>query len=233
MGKPAFDIDSMKKIQKKSLTETICKEVERMILSGDMPPGERINETKIASVLGVSRAPVREALRQLESNGLLQIQTNKGMYVRDIKINEVNDLYDIRAALDGLAGEKAAERIQEKDFEILESLIDEMAKCMSERDTEAYYRTNLEFHMAIVRLSQNQSLASIYESVCKQTSLFRMIALSLPGRLSISLEKHRKVIDALRRRDGSECARLMTKHNFEAKEVLTLAMKKKSKDVHE
>jgi len=228
MDRLAFNIDKIKEIQKKSLPEAIFKELEEMILSGAIPPGERINETKLASILGVSRAPIREALRQLESSGLLQIQTNKGMYVREIRIDEVKDLYDIRVALDGLAGEKAAECIQEKDLQLLESLIDEMGKWVGEHDPKAYFRANLAFHMAIVRIARNESLVGMYESVCKQTSLFRMITLSLPGRLSLSLEKHRKIIEALRRKDGPETAGLLKIHILEAKEALIRAMKNKS-----
>jgi DNA-binding GntR family transcriptional regulator len=197
-----FNITEIKEFQNRSLMEIIFRQMEGMILSGKIKPGERINESKLSNVLGVSRAPIREALRLLASNGILEIRANRGMFVRDLQIKEVEELYDIRAALDVLAGERAAERIDEEHLQVLNKWMKEMAVCVEANDTDAYYRANLAFHAAIVEISGNANLLSIYEGVCKQMSLFRRISLSLPGHLRLSLQRHKKI---KRQRESSEC----------------------------
>jgi DNA-binding GntR family transcriptional regulator len=219
-----FDISEIQEFQNRSLVEIIFRQLEGMILSGKIQPGERINESKLSNILGVSRAPIREALRLLASNGILEIRANRGMFVRDLQIKEVEELYDIRAALDVLAGERAAELIDEKDLPVLEKWMQEMAACVEINDTDAYYRANIAFHAAIVEISGNTNLLSIYEGVCKQMSLFRRISLSLPGQLRLSLQRHKKIVAAVRSKDSAKAGNVMRNHTLEAKKVLLSAL---------
>ena len=219
-----FNLAEIQEVQNKSLVEIIFRQLEGMILSGKIQPGERINESKLSNVLGVSRAPIREALRLLASNGILEIRANRGMFVRDLQINEVKGLYDIRAALDVLAGERAAELIDEEHLQVLNKWIKEMAVCVEANDTDAYYRANIAFHEAIVEISGNANLLSIYEGVCKQMSLFRRVSLSLPGHLRLSLQRHKKIVEAIKSKNSVKAASVMKNHTLGAKKALLRAI---------
>jgi DNA-binding GntR family transcriptional regulator len=222
-----FDIDEIKEYQNRSLVEVIFRQMEGMILSGNIQPGERINESKISNLLGVSRAPIREALRLLASNGILEIRANRGMFVRDIKVQEVDELYDIRAALDALAGERAAALIHEEQLPVLQKWIGEMALHAEANDVEAYYRANINFHTAIVEIAGNENLLSIYEGIRKRMSLFRKASLSLPGQLSVSLRKHEKILAAIASQDPAKAGNMLRSHTLEAKKTLLRAIRDK------
>jgi DNA-binding GntR family transcriptional regulator len=149
------------------------------------------------------------------------------MFVRDLQIDEVEGLYDIRAALDVLAGERAAQRINDEHLQTLNRWIEEMAVCVETDDTEAYYRANIAFHAAIVEITGNTNLLSIYEGVCKQMSLFRRISLSLPGQLRLSLQRHKKIVDAIKSKKSAKAASVMKNHTLGAKKVLLRSIKAK------
>ncbi len=219
-----FDLNEIKESQNRSLVEVIFKQMEGMILSGNIQPGERINESKISNLLGVSRAPIREALRLLASNGILEIHANRGMFVRDIKVREVDELYDIRAALDALAGERAAELINQEQLQVLEKWMQEMAGYVEVNDVGTYYRANINFHTAIVEISGNENLLSFYEGICKRMSLFRKASLSLPGQLSVSLQNHNKILEAITSKDPVKAADVLRNHTLEAKKTLLRAI---------
>ena len=222
-----FNISEIQEFQNRSLVEIIFRQLEGMILSGKIQPGERINESKLSTVLGVSRAPIREALRLLASNGILEVRANRGVFVRDLQINEVEGLYDIRAALDVLAGERAAKRIDEEHLQVLHKWMQEMAVCVEANDADVYYRANIAFHAAIVEISGNTNLLSIYEGVCKRMSLFRRISLSLPGHLRLSLQRHKKIIEAIQSKNSVKAASVMRNHTLGAKKALLCAIRDK------
>jgi DNA-binding GntR family transcriptional regulator len=222
-----FDVGEIQDFQNRSLAEIISRQLEGMILSGNIQPGERINESKLSGLLGVSRAPIREALRLLASSGILEVRANRGMFVRDLQIDEVEGLYDIRAALDVLAGERAAERINDEHLRTLYRWIEEMATYVETDDTDGYYRANIAFHAAIVEITGNANLLSIYEGVCKQMSLFRRISLSLPGQLRLSLQRHKKIVEAIRSKDSAKAASVMKNHTLGAKKALLRSIKAK------
>jgi DNA-binding GntR family transcriptional regulator len=216
----AFDSDELRVIRSRSLSGAIFTQLEEMILSGKIAPGERINESHLANLLSVSRAPIREACRQLEKYGMVEVKTNRGTFVREIDITEVQELYDIRACLDALAAEKAAETIGQSDLDALEGHIENMNQFSLSHDSYAYFKANLDFHQAIIQISGNRNLLHLYTGVCKKASLFRRTSLSLPGRLSISLSQHRGIVEALRCQEGARAAALIKAHVLDAKESL-------------
>lgn len=203
-----------------------------MILSGKIKSGERINESQLATALQVSRAPIREACRQLEKHGMVEVFANRGTFVRSIEPDEVEELYDIRAALEGLAGERASERMTLKARKELQAGFAAMEKFANQGSVVDYYEANAEFHLEIIRISGNRSLGRIYKSICKQVSLFRKTSLSLPGRLNLSLKQHGKILAALLSGDGNRAGALLRHHVLDAGHALvsTLAQKKSQKN---
>jgi DNA-binding GntR family transcriptional regulator len=219
-------IEELQDIRSRSLSSTIYRQLEEMILSGKIKPGERINESRLAATLQVSRAPIREACRQLEKHGMVEVLANRGTFVRSIQSDEVEELYDIRAALEALAGERAAERITPKARKELQTSFAAMEKFAKGGSIVDYYEANADFHIEIIRISGNKSLAGIYGSICKQVSLFRKTSLSLPGRLSISLEQHQEILAALISGDGNKAGTLLRHHVLDAGHALVSALAK-------
>lgn len=221
-----FDTNAVRAVQSQSLAGVICEQLEEMILAGKIQPGERINESQLSSLLGVSRAPIREACRQLERHGMVEVRVNRGTFVKEIDLQELEELYEIRSALDALAGEKAAQVITNQELEELQVPLEAMGAATRSEDHKLYYQANLDFHMCIMHIAGNKNLISIYEGVCKKASLFRRTSLSLPGRLPESLRQHQAIYTAIAEHDETQAATLMRHHIVDAKIALVAACQK-------
>lgn len=215
-----FKTDLVKTIQTQSLSSVICSQLEEMILSGDILPGERINESQLSSTLGVSRAPIREACRQLERSGMVEVRINKGTFVIEIDLKEVMELYEIRATLDALASDKAARIITEDQKTSLLHHLEEMRQATQREDHHKYFKANIDFHMCIMHIAGNKNLLQIYEGVSKKASLFRKTSLSAPGRLPVSLKQHEAIYEAIISGDADRAADLMKHHIHDAKAIV-------------
>ena len=229
--------EEIRVIRSHSLSSAIYRQLEDMILSGKIKPGERINESRLASALQVSRAPIREACRQLEKHGMVEVFANRGTFVRSIQPREVEELYDIRAALEALAGERAAERVTPKARKELRTHFAAMERCAKAGSVADYYAANAQFHSTLIRMSGNQSLSGIYDSICKQVQLFRRTSLALPGRLRVSLGQHQEILAAVLAGDGNRAGLLLRDHVLDAGRALVSALagtkrRDKSKPFH-
>ncbi|WP_134494515.1 FCD domain-containing protein [Microvirga pakistanensis] len=184
-----------------SLAAAVEREVERLILNGSFAPGERINENKLASELGTSRGPIREAIRALEGTGLVVSIRNRGSFIRRLSVQEVREVYEVRSALFGLAGKLLAERITEDQLQRLTRFVVEMEEASKRRDFEAYYPLNLAFHEFIVDSAGNTMLAQQYRTFVKKLHLFRARSLVQGGGLTVSNTEHREMLSAVAARD--------------------------------
>src|SRR5690242_2030758 len=126
-------------LQTSSLTSLVQVELERMILSGELAPGSKLTEVALAARLGVSRGPLREAFRMLEEAGLVRTEKNRGVFVRDIPIEEAVEIFDLRAAMDELVGRKLAASIAPAQLKELKGLVDAMEKAVKAEDTRGYH----------------------------------------------------------------------------------------------
>ncbi len=207
-------------LQSNSLPEVILRVLENKILNHEILPGARINEKKLAEELGVSRIPIREACRKLEQEGLIEIQRNKGVYVRELKMYEVLNLYDIRISLDDLAGRLITAHATETEIKQLEDLVDKMDTVNQSGDVNNFYPLNIAFHEMIYRFSRNDRLAIMYKGLGRELRLFRsqaseaggdMIAFDQKFNIEANQE-HRDIIDALRVRDAARVSEIMQKH---------------------
>lgn len=195
--------------QATSLPHLIVEELEQMIITGALRGGDRINESALAMRLGVSRGPVREACRHLERSRLVESRANRGMFVREISVEEAAQLYDIRASLFGLAGRLASARITAADADELRARIDRLAAATSMDD---YYPQNVELHKAIVALAGNPRLTDLYDNVSKELHLFRRHGLEPSTARHTSNDQHREILDRMQAGDAEETARLMEEH---------------------
>jgi len=215
-----FNTKLIKKVQRQSLTSVIHDQLEDMILSGRLKPGERINESRLSALLEVSRAPIREACRQLEKNGMVEIITRRGTFVAEIDLNEVQELYDIRASMDALATEKAAEYATPKDLEDFRYLLGEMKDAVEKKEIQKYFQCNLDFHRKIVLTSKNNNLFSLIEGIYNKASLCRKTNLYYPDRVLISFKQHNNIFKAIEAGNPEKASKLMKHHILDAKDAL-------------
>jgi DNA-binding GntR family transcriptional regulator len=194
-------LENVALIKSRSLALLIEGEVERMIMAGEIAPGDRINENQLALRFGVSRGPIREALRSLEAGGLVELKPNRGVFVRSITLAEACDIYEVRAGLFGLAGRLCAQRLSRDEVAEMKRLIVAMEKAAKAKDFDAYYPLNLGLHEFIVDHSRNPVLASHYRDLVKMLHLFRARSLVEGGGLAISNSEHREMVEAIEARD--------------------------------
>jgi DNA-binding GntR family transcriptional regulator len=170
--------------------------LEAEIIAGKRKPRERLIELELARVFGVSRAPVREALRMLEREGLVSHGPG-GVQVAAITSQEVTHTFEILAHLEELHTSRAAPYIEPAGLDCMRRILEDMARAVEVNDVHAYYDLNLQFHQVISDACPNRRLIQLLESLGKQMLRFRHLAMSLPGRLPVSLEEHRGILDAL------------------------------------
>jgi DNA-binding GntR family transcriptional regulator len=200
-----------------SLTAIVHQEVERMILSGELQPGERVNEQALAAKLGVSRGPIREALRAIERAGLLTSVVNQGVFVRQIADEEAAEIYDVRAVVFGFVCERLAARITPKQTKVLAKLVADMDAAIGRGDSTTYYRLNLKFHDAILDFAEHGRARQTYDSLIKETHLLRQSALASPARMRESNDEHAAIVAALEAGDGVTARRLAEQHGHGGK----------------
>jgi len=143
----------------KTVTSIAVDATEDMIISGELSAGDRINESLLADQLGISRGPIREAGCSLEQAGLLTSRTNRGMYFREVSLDEARELYELRGAIAGLAGELIVKRAEDHEIQYLQRLVEHMQAAADKAGAADYYKLNLQFHDALVNSARNRALA--------------------------------------------------------------------------
>lgn len=198
-----------------SLAKLVRDDVLALILKGVFAPGQRINEPDVASRLGVSRVPVREALRELESSGLVVARKHSGVFVRQLEAAEIRDLYQVRGLLDGFAGRQATGLQPTKKTALL-AVLDAAAEAMKDaaslQEVQRYYGENLRFHWALIEACDNRTLAETYRGVVQKLHLSRLKNLARDVGMQASIAEHVQIVEALRQGDPVRCESLMNHH---------------------
>lgn len=196
----------------KPLRDLVFEAIREAIITGSLTPGDRLMEIQLAETLGVSRTPVREAIRKLELEGFVVMIPRKGAYVADISMKDIADVFEIRAALEGLAAQLAAERITDEEIEQLERLLVEIGRCIEEKDVAALVAADTRFHEMLYRASRNDRLQQILTLLREQIQAFRARTLAHKERMRIALEEHRGLVEAVTQRDPELARRLAQEH---------------------
>jgi len=178
----------------------IANQLEREIISSKRKPRERLVELELAAQFGTSRAPVREALRLLEREGLVT-SGPRGAQVTAITPQEVADIFEILASLEELYTSRATPHMTPKALGQMEGVLVEMASAVQANDVHRYFDLNINFHHFIRDACPNRWLIRLLTNLGKQTLRYRHLAMSLPGRLPVSLEEHQRIWEAVRQRD--------------------------------
>lgn len=181
------------------LGEYVHQEVKRSILDGVYRAGERIRESDITAQLGVSRTPVREAFRRLQSEGLLKFEPQRGAVVADLNRQEVAELYAMRQFLEGFAARLAAQHATDSEIEAMEYIL-EQTKIVDDKIHE-FNQINWELHNAIYAAAHNRFLIRSFEALSDSMSLLQGAKYIPPGRPDKLYEEHRQIVDAIKNRD--------------------------------
>jgi len=205
-------------LQNHSLTGAVQQEIERLINVGELRPGDKLTEAALAERLGVSRGPVREAFRVLEEAGLVQLEKNRGVYVRQVPLGEALEIFDLRAMIEAHVGATLANNATEQQLKNLKKLVLQMEQAVKVVDETTYYRLNIEFHEAMVSYTGNKKLISMYRKLTQELSLFRRRNFSDHALLVTSVDEHRDILDAIGSRNADKAAQALKQHVLMSRE---------------
>lgn len=209
------------------LRETVCEVLRDAIQRGILEPGERLMEIQLAEELGISRTPVREAIRKLEQEGYVIMMPRRGTYVSSMSVRDVKEIFEIRSALESLATTLATMRIEADELEKLRTLLTEIEGHIERKDIEKIVATDIEFHGLLYQVSRNERLVAIISNLKEQLARFRTLSMSYPGRLKETLAEHRAMVEAIAEGDVDAARDAAERHMEQAEETLLKAMRKK------
>jgi DNA-binding GntR family transcriptional regulator len=197
-----------------SLHDNVVARVRAYLAEGKLADGERISERALCEMLGVSRTPLREALKVLAAEGLVDLLPHRGARVHVLTETELNELFDLMGGLEALAGQLAAERITDEEIEEIEQLHHTMYGFYLRRDMEEYLQTNRAIHARIVAAARNSALAENYRNVAERIGRTRYSTRLADDRhrWAESMRDHEDILDLLRRRDGVGLADTLFRH---------------------
>lgn len=212
----------------KPLRELVCEKIRQAITTGIFRPGERLMEIQLAEEMGVSRTPVREAIRKLELEGFVVMIPRRGTYVADISIKDITEVYEIRTALESLAAGLAAERISDEELEEMQRLLVEIGQYVEAENEEEHMdeivRIDSSFHDILYQASRNERLVNIISNLREQITTLRGRSMHYPGRLKDTLSEHKVIVDMLAQRDAEKAQQVVREHLENAEHTLLKAI---------
>ena len=194
------------------LSKKIYRILKSQIIKGTIKPGEKLLENKLAEKMGISRTPVREAIRQLAAEGFVKINPNQGIVVNDISFKDLMEVLQIRGALESLAARLLVPLITEEIVKELETCNKNMEKWALEQNVAAFARESDKFHSTILDTCGNSRLIQIRKNLSEQIYRFRKISLSIPGRLKSALKEHVTITEAIKNKNADRASELSVKH---------------------
>ena len=205
-------------LRSSSLGALVQQEIERLIVSGEIRPGAKLTEAMLSERLGVSRGPIREAFRVLEEAGLVRQEKNRGVFVRDVPLDEALEIYELRAVLEAHIGQRLAGAIQSGQLRELRAMVRSMQAAVKAKQTDQYHLLNLSFHDRMLDFAGNRKLAALYRRLIKELSLFRRMNLADEAVLPVSITEHRRILKAIAAGDPQGAAEAMREHVHASRE---------------
>jgi GntR family transcriptional regulator, rspAB operon transcriptional repressor len=199
-------------LRRTSLSDQVFEHVKRMILSEELHPGQYIPEETIARTFGVSRTPIREALRKLERIGLVKLVRHNRSKVILLEPEDAHNLSEVRARIEGLSAFRLAQNAEKQDREVLKLLTDECLRLLETGDIAGAFEKDNEFHLEIAKRGGNTYLVEILDSLSAKIHLLRTISCVTPERIQSDIRQHYPVINAISSHDEKRAERLMLAH---------------------
>lgn len=213
-------------IQKQNISEELVKYIKQQIISGELNPGDRIVETKLARELGVSQTPVREAIRHLHGEGIITIVPNKGPMVRTLDMKDVFEIYSVRSMLEGLAIRLATQNASDEQIAEVESFYEQMKLKLHDDSIPSLLPDSSHIHRIIIDMSSHSRLINMYQSISFQISLVNRL-LGAKSTKQKEVDQHLELIEVLRNREPDIAEQTMRKHIFRSyRDFIQLTEKK-------
>ncbi len=203
---------STNRIERTSLHDAIVTRLRDMIIEGHLPPGTRINEGQIGTTLGVSRTPLREAIKYLASEGLVDLVPSRGAVVKTFGAKEVRDMIDLIRTLEQFAAARACEVATANDIGAIRDLHDQMIDCYRTGDRLQYYKLNQAIHSGIVALADNATLYDVHSMLQTRLKRIRFIGHEGPEKWANAVAEHEEIIAALEARDLDRLSAVLGRH---------------------
>lgn len=210
-GKPKSS-EMAGRIERRSLHDEIVTRLRDMIILGELPPGARMNEGQIGAQLGVSRTPLREAIKFLASEGLVELIPSRGAVVKKFTAKEVHDMIDVIRTLETVASARACAQATAEGIAAVRALHDEMLGCYRRGERMAYYKLNQEIHVAIVALADNAALSDVHGILQTRLKRIRFIGVEGAETWANAVAEHEDMIAALEARDAARLSDVMGRH---------------------
>jgi len=223
----------MQNIKHGMLREDIYKKLREHILDQDYKIGEALIECKITKEMGVSRTPVREAFAQLYADGLVDFIPNKGVRVRGLTKEDIEDMYDIRSYVESVSSRRATLAIKDSDIENLEKILAEENIFIKNNNFQQFIRTDFDFHYGIIKLSESRIYENLLTSMMEYTKSARRNSISIGSRARQAYEEHIAILTAIRNKDTVNAPELMKIHIMNAKKSFIKNMFEKENGKHE
>lgn len=220
----------MTKILQRNLYREVADRIGELIEHGELSPGERISEKQLCDRFGVSRTPLREALKVLATEGLIELLPNRGARVVRLTMKNVKDTYDLMAALEGLSGELACQHISDAEITVIRQLHNKMLEHYRTRDLMPYFQVNRQIHEAILAASNNEVLQETYSNLNQRIKRVRYSKKMTERYWSQAVKDHENMMAALEKRDGKLLGQILRDHLCNKIEVATLAGVIETKD---
>ena len=199
-------------IERTSLHDTIVNRVRAMVYDGDLKPGDKVPERLLCETLGISRTPLREALKVLASEGVLELLPNRGARVAKLTAADVDEMFPVMGALEALAGELACANASEADLAELRALHYQMALHHTRGERAEYFALNQKIHEKIMGSAGNDLLVAMYEGLAGRIRRARYISSITPERWKQAMAEHEDMLAALEARDGPRLALVLRGH---------------------
>jgi len=213
-------IPALQKLERQQLHDTVVEHIRNFIVEGALPPGSKLNERKICETLGISRTPLREAMKVLSAEGLVDITPNRGATVSQMTESEISEMFELMGGLEALSGELACERITPAEVAKIKALHYEMLACRAQNDLPGYYRCNHAIHDQISEAARNSILRQTYLSINRRLKALRFRSNLNASKLDKAVQGHEDMLKALEARDGKLLATILRQHLLEKRDVL-------------
>jgi len=200
------------KLNNRPLYEDVADKLREQIFSKKLLPGSWLDEQSLADQFGISRTPMREAIKVLASEGLVTIKMRRGAYVTEVFRSDLEQIFTILSLLEGQAAKEAATKASEAQLNLLDHLHHRLETAAADRDIEQFFEINVKFHELIQEIAGNRWMNGVVADLRKVLKLHRRDSLTSTGRLQNSLLEHREILRALLKRDVAASESAMQKH---------------------
>ena len=203
-----------------ALYEQVAERLRSRIYAHELVPGTWVDEQKLAEEYGISRTPMREALKVLASEGLVQLKPRRGCYVTELSEEDLDEIFPVMALLEGRVAFEATAKATDKNIDKLEAIHNRLEKSAKQNNIDGFFEANQDFHKELQVLAGNRWLQKAIDDLRIVVRLTRRDSLRLDGRVTQSLNEHRAMLAAIKKRDATEAGRLMHDHLLSGREAL-------------